>query len=273
MISLTMEKLSPAIAVLSLEKVRLHILIALFSDDELFDVLVLKGGNALALVHHVGARASVDLDFSLAGPAPQIDEFRDRIFGALDGEFQKIGYVVFDKTFAVKPAEADGRPEWWGGYLVEFKLIDWSSYEKYHGELDTLRRRSLVVGPQNLRRYTIDISHHEFCEGKIKREVESYSVFVYSLEMIASEKLRAICQQMPEYPLLRHKRPRARDFYDIHEIIVGNGIRLDEPANISMMNAVFRAKDVPWDLLRHISSYREFHRTDWPSVEASIWTS
>jgi predicted nucleotidyltransferase component of viral defense system len=34
---------------ISLEEVRRRILIAMFSDDELMDELVLKGGNALAL--------------------------------------------------------------------------------------------------------------------------------------------------------------------------------------------------------------------------------
>ncbi|RZF25904.1 hypothetical protein EVC45_30975 [Paraburkholderia sp. UYCP14C] len=38
---------------------------AMFSDDELLEQLVLKGGNAMALVHRISARASVDLDFSL----------------------------------------------------------------------------------------------------------------------------------------------------------------------------------------------------------------
>jgi Nucleotidyl transferase AbiEii toxin, Type IV TA system len=38
---------------------------AMFSDDELLEQLVLKGGNAMALVHQISARASVDLDFSL----------------------------------------------------------------------------------------------------------------------------------------------------------------------------------------------------------------
>jgi predicted nucleotidyltransferase component of viral defense system len=35
---------------IALDEVRRRILIALFSDDELMDTLVLKGGNALALV-------------------------------------------------------------------------------------------------------------------------------------------------------------------------------------------------------------------------------
>jgi hypothetical protein len=58
---------------ISLEEVRRRILIALFSDDELMDILVLKGGNALALVHKVGLRKAFRSTsntgvYSCAGP-------------------------------------------------------------------------------------------------------------------------------------------------------------------------------------------------------------
>ncbi len=45
---------------IDLDEVRRLILIALFSDDELMEALVFKGGNALALIHKVGSRASLD---------------------------------------------------------------------------------------------------------------------------------------------------------------------------------------------------------------------
>ena len=37
--------------------------------------------------------------------------------------------------------------------------------------------------------------------------------------MIAIEKLRATCQQMPEYGIRGAATQRARDFYDIHLIV------------------------------------------------------
>jgi predicted nucleotidyltransferase component of viral defense system len=121
-----------------------------------------------------------------------------------------------------------------------------------------------------MRKYTIDISHHEFCEGKVKREVDDYAVYAYSLEMIAAEKLRAICQQMPAYTVLRTKTPRARDFYDIHQIITEHGIDLTTNENRSTLAAIFEAKQVHLNLLGEITKYRDYHAQDWPSVEASI---
>ena len=57
---------------ISLEEVRRRILIALFSDDELMITLVLKGGNALMIVHEVGNRISPHMDFSIASYFPDL---------------------------------------------------------------------------------------------------------------------------------------------------------------------------------------------------------
>src|SRR3954463_14993301 len=98
----------------SLDEVRRRILIALFSDDELMDVLVLKGGNALSIIHKVGSRASLDMDFSIKRAFADFDDARDRIFATLDREFESIGYVVFDKKLDIKPSQPRAQqPAWW----------------------------------------------------------------------------------------------------------------------------------------------------------------
>jgi hypothetical protein len=255
---------------MSAEEIRRRILIALFSDDELMNELVLKGGNALALVHKVGARASFDMDFSIKKAFADVEAAKTRIFDALRREFASIGYEIFDEKFASKPSERKaGQPDWWGGYLVQFKLAERALYEKLRGDMEALRRQSEVLGPQQKRVYTIDISQHEFCEGKVSREVDDYIVYVYSLEMIAGEKLRAICQQMPEYRF-GNKTARARDFYDIHQIVRENDIDLTAAKNRITLAAIFSAKHVPPELLEHVGKYRDFHAPDWPAVEASI---
>jgi predicted nucleotidyltransferase component of viral defense system len=256
---------------ISLEELRRRILIALFSDDELMDALVLKGGNALALVHKVGSRASLDLDFSIEASFSDLQKTGNRIFDSLKREFQSIGYVVFDEKFEIRPLRpSTGQPDWWGGYMAEFKLAERSLYDRLRRDVEALRRQSEELGPLHRRTYTIDISHHEFCEGKVQREVDDYAIYAYSLEMIAIEKLRAICQQMPQYEFLRPKRPRARDFYDIHQIITSNGVDLTTEANRSMIAAIFAAKHVSLNLLAEVHKYRDFHAPDWPSVEGSI---
>ncbi len=48
-----------------LKEIKRTAIIALFSDDDLMDSLVLKGGNALDIVYGIAQRASLDLDFSI----------------------------------------------------------------------------------------------------------------------------------------------------------------------------------------------------------------
>src|SRR5258705_9122756 len=160
------------------------------------------------------------MDFSMEAAFADLVDAKRRIVNALSREFRSIGYVVFDEAFRIKPAQAAaGQPEWWGGYRVEFKLAERSLFEKFGDNREALRRQSEVLGPLQKRTYTNDISKNEFCEGKVTRQIDDYTVYVYSLEMIAIEKLRAICQQMPEYKISRTKTARARDFYDIYQIV------------------------------------------------------
>ena len=86
---------------ISLEEVRRRVLIAIFSDDVLMDELVLKGGNALALIYKIGLRASVDLDFYLQKAFEDVDNAQLRILNALKKEFVSVGYVVFAEVFSV----------------------------------------------------------------------------------------------------------------------------------------------------------------------------
>lgn len=210
------------------------------------------------------------MDFSIESEFSDLTKTSERIFATLRREFESVGYVMFDEKFAIKPSHPrKGQPEWWGGYTVEFKLVERSLREDLGGDIQALRKRAEELGPQQKRKYTIDISRHEFCEGKVQRDVDDFAIYVYSLEMIAAEKLRAICQQMPEYPF-GTKSPRARDFYDIHEIITKHGVDLTTKDNLSVLVAVFAAKQVSLNLLGEISKYRDFHALDWPAVEASI---
>lgn len=55
-----------------LDEIRKLGIIAMFSDDELMEMLVLKGGNAMALFYSEYSRASIDLDFSLCGNQERI---------------------------------------------------------------------------------------------------------------------------------------------------------------------------------------------------------
>ncbi len=252
-------------------EVRRLAIVALFSDDQLFEQIVLKGGNALNLVYGLSPRTSLDLDFSVEKDFSDLDDTRNRIFRAVKERFSSAGFVVFDESFGPKPQVlGPNQPTWWGGYELKFKLIEEAKYKAMGRILDTLRRNALVVGPDQQRRFSVEVSKYEYCEGKVERELEAYTIYVYSPEMIVVEKLRAICQQMPEYPLRSQPSPRARDFYDIWRVMTATGLNLATPEIIELARHIFAAKKVPLALLAKVTDQREFHRPDWPAVVAAV---
>jgi hypothetical protein len=88
--------------------------------------------------------------------------------------------------------------------------------------------------------------------------------------MVAAEKLRALCQQLPEYELRGQRSARARDFYDIFLAVTEADVALDAAENRHLISAMFAVKLVPLRLLGALGSQREFHRPDWPSVVTSV---
>ena len=255
---------------LDFAEIRRLVIIAMFSDDSLYGQLVLKGGNAISLVYGLGKRSSLDVDFSIEGEFSDQEEIKGRIQRALTDRFDQAGYIIFDYRFELRPSQGGEKNPRWGGYRVEFKLIEKTQYNKLTGEVESVRRNALVVGPAQQRTFTIDISKYEYCAGKTEKELESYTVFVYSPAMMAVEKLRAICQQMPEYPLRGGKFPRARDFYDICQLVDHAHVDFGSEEVEGLLSPIFAAKEVDLQLIARIPNQRDFHRTDWPSVQDSI---
>jgi predicted nucleotidyltransferase component of viral defense system len=252
---------------MDLADIRRLVVIAMFSDDKLFNQLTLKGGNALNLVYRFGFRGSVDIDLSLEEDFEDIENSKSRIFRGLRGRFGEVGLVVFDEKFEKRPLQdrlGDGK---WGGYQIEFKLMDAVKFELIKEDVDRARREAEVVGPAQQRVFKVQISKHEYCHGKVAVDFDDYSIYVYTPQMIVVEKLRAICQQMSEYPLRQHSTARARDFYDIHSTIASTGLELNTKENCELIRNIFAAKDVALDLMLIMENYRDFHRQDWPSVE------
>jgi hypothetical protein len=157
-----------------------------------------------------------------------------------------------------------------GGYVVAFKIIKADVYLRLGGELEAVRRNALVTGPLQKRTFRIELSKHEFCKGKTETDLDDYTVYVYTPEMLAIEKLRALCQQMSEYKGRVHKTARARDFHDIHVLVTQAGVNFSAPENIEMLKAIFAAKDVPLTLIPRIAETKGFHEPDWPAVQDAV---
>lgn len=202
-----------------------------------------------------------------------IEDAKERIFKGLTNRFASEGYIVFDEKFEKKPSQlGEGQSERWGGYQVEFKIAPREVFLEYETKLQVLRsKKATITGAEQKRTFKIDISKYEFCATKQEAELDDYTIYVYSLPMMAIEKLRAICQQMPEYKERRHDpKPRARDFFDIYSIIQAQQFDIVTPENIELLKNIFAAKEVPLELLWEIKNTKKFHKADWSAVKQSV---
>ncbi len=239
------------------------------------DRIVLKGGNAIDLIHGVSLRSSQDLDFSIPDEfdRAQLHELQARIGRRLTESFAPDGYKVFDVGLFERPSEQrPGQPRFWGGYRLEFKIIGRDTFDELGGRIDVIRRNATVIGSQQKRIMQIDISKYEYCDGKEQRELGGLVIYVYSPAMLVVEKLRAICQQMVEYSASvpnPGRSPRARDFFDIYNLIQRFQPDITSHTFQDLVKAIFAAKSVPLELLNEVANVREFHRDNFHSVRAT----
>ena len=262
-----------------LNQVKQQVIIAILADDELGERLVLKGGNLLQFVYEISSRASKDVDISVDGEFEDFEWLSERVHRVLEQSLGKMGLVVFDFKFREVPARiSEDLKSFWGGYQCEFKLIGSEKYNSSGGNMDQMRRFAYPLDDDSgSTKFKVDFSRHEFCGDKDEFEIDGYTIYGYSPRMFVAEKIRAICQQMPEYAVVVHrKRPaasRARDFVDIHVIGEHYGIAFGDPAIHDIVEKTFAAKKVPVEWIGRIRDFRNHHEPDFASVRATVSAS
>lgn len=259
-----------------ISELRKEIIIALFSDDDLLDILVFKGGNAIDLIYKLSSRASVDLDFSISNKfnEDELIDIKDKIKNTLEKHFSEKNITVFDLKFEEKPKDlSDDLKSFWGGYKLEFKLINSEKAKNLEYDIVKMARNAINIGNNNSTKCKIDISKFEYCDNKKQKSLDNLEIYVYTPEMIVFEKIRAICQQLPNYKSIvgtHNPRARARDFFDIY--IVSENFKIDfvSDDNIELLKNIFSAKRVPILWINKIVESKEFHKSDWNSVIDTI---
>lgn len=243
---------------------------ALMNDEKLMYGLVLKGGNALQLVYEITDRASMDIDFSQEGDFSELDF--ERLNGTLDvllnEQFQAEGLVVFDIRFIERPKS--GKVKIWKGYNIEFKVVDAARYDP--GNMTETRKHAYKIVDQSTK-FSVDISSYEYVASSTKVEVDGTILNVYTPEMIILEKLRALCQSIPEYKTIiptANAKGRARDFYDIWNLSQNFPIDFSSDDNKKLLKEIFAAKRVPVDFLSLLPEYKDLQKQNWSSVEDTL---
>lgn len=272
----TMAKKNPATTHPSFECIKKAIVLGLFSNDDLLNKLVLKGGNALSLVYEISTRASLDIDLSISDEFENLEKVASQIQRGLQQSFEQLSLIVFDFSMNEEPRVVSKElAGFWGGYKIVFKLIERTKFQEHQHDIEWLRRTSVTVGESDARKFEVDISKYEYTDEKCNCMLDGYKIYVYSPAMIVCEKLRAICQQVDAYRerVKKHKAKRARDFLDIYQICEAEQIKPMEISFRSTLAKIFAVKNVPLSLLERIAEEREYHEPDFVAVKATVANS
>lgn len=257
------------------KEIRNHVLKAIYLDDDLSELMVLKGGSAISL-HELTMRESFDLDFSLFELSTEDKEQLEEIFKeAIESYFAEEGFTVFSFKFKEKPKVADPTKPDWGGFHISFKFLPEDIYDEVvsaHKESVQLQALSTafekMVGTKEA--VKIELSKREYVDRFVEKDLDDIEIKIYSPEMIIFEKLRALCQQMVEYTQRNKKATRARDFFDIYTVNKVHLLERSTPEKKKelkeLLANIFDIKEVPLELLSKLEAYREFHRDSFQAV-------
>ena len=253
-----MTRTTPVVSQLS--EFRKLVIQAIFSDDDLSKLFSLKGGSALDLIHNITYRSSIDVDVAMQDDiSPEkIQIIANKLETALQSIFNE--YDPSYSKFEARPAKQNiAAKEFWGGYRVEFKIRKGIHPIDELPDPQKAAREAEVIDPSTQsRKFMIDISKYEFTNPSEFKDLEGYKIKVYTLEMIVYEKLRAICQKLPEYKYAQEPiKARPKDFYDIY-IIMKNQPHINfESLELDTLEKFFNAKEVPLQLLFKIPQYKQ----------------
>lgn len=223
-------------------------IIAIYRNPAASNQLFLKGGSAMRLFDNLTSRLSIDIDFSVDTAVDDVSRFFDNMKFKIITRFQDFKYEAIDFNWIRKPnRKRKDKPNWWGGWSFEFKIV---SYAHHGKSIEIKRRNALIPEGANSSKIIVEISEHEYCKNGRTKVVNGVTILGYSRELIVSEKIRAICQQHPEYKFNLNKN-RARDFYDIYELT--KDVDDDFTHRCSLhINNVFKAKEVPISILKSL---------------------
>lgn len=247
----------------NLDEFRKIVIKAIFSNDELVNRFVLKGGSALDLIYKITYRSSIDVDIAMEDDIVEEDmpKICELFQNALQETFNEHdpSYSIFQFKFEKRPFKQNRiNKQFWGGYRIEFKIR--KGVYPIHDIKDQQQaaRQAEVVNPESQSKtFLIDISKYEYTTLSKIKELDYHQIRVYTLEMIVYEKLRAICQKLPDYEHAHPKiKARPKDFYDIYMIMKHQPHITFESLELSILEKFFNIKEVPLHLLFKISDYK-----------------
>ena len=255
---------------MTIDMIMKAVLRGLFYCETILPVIALKGGNAIKFFYERGGhRASFDLDFSMSGDFSNLEDAKNELQSNLQDAFEEDSIHMFDFKLTETPGIVSANiKSFWGGYTLEFKIIE---AEKSELSLQDKQRQCIKLNGQG--KIKIDFSKYEYIDGSEELDIDHITFPVYTKEMIICEKLRAICQQHPDYqPVVnrdgRGVSSRAKDFFDIHDLMSKFDVSL--PGCEDLINKIFAAKKVDVKLLSKLDDVKDLHQESHGLLEKTL---
>ena len=170
------------------------------------DTLVFKGGTALKKCYFGDYRFSEDLDFSGLDDVPTGDEMERLVNKACDVAVRLLDEYAPVEIVCERYTEREPHPGGQEAFTIRARL-PWQSHPQTRVMIEVTVDEPVLRSIQ--RRKVI----HEYGEP-LEAEVQ-----VYSLEEVIAEKLRAILQQADMFERRGWSRSRARDYYDLWQVL------------------------------------------------------
>ena len=170
------------------------------------DTLVFKGGTALKKCYFGDYRFSEDLDFSGLDGVPTGDEMERLVNEACETAVRLLDEYAPVEIVCERYTEREPHPGGQEAFTIRARL-PWQSHPQTRVMIEVTVDEPVLRPIQ--RREVI----HEYGEP-LEAEVQ-----VYSLEEVIAEKLRAILQQADMFERRGWSRSRARDYYDLWQVL------------------------------------------------------
>ena len=170
------------------------------------DTLVFKGGTALKKCYFGDYRFSEDLDFTGLDDVPAGDEMERLVNEACDVAVRLLDEYAPVEIVCERYTEREPHPGGQEAFTIRGRL-------PWHSQPQTRVMIEVTVDEPVLRPVQRKKIIHEYGEP-LDAEVQ-----VYSLEEVIAEKLRAILQQADMFEKRGWSRSRARDYYDLWQVL------------------------------------------------------
>lgn len=182
-------------------------MLAGIADTSLKEHLIFKGGTALRKCYFGNYRFSQDLDFTIAG-TPLPDKELEKLMNSACKQAMVLRSLYGDRVQIVCQKYKQKRPHpFEQKAFVIMAQFPWQRDFCTRIMVDITTQESLLLAPEKLA-----IIHNDY------DEVISDDLYVYRLEEIMAEKIRAIVQYSIKFHERGWGRSRARDYYDLWRI-------------------------------------------------------